>query len=65
MFDSTKGTLVDRIPIHPKETNFDGGRVWGGVALDKNKGIVLLTLEILSLQYMELIGEEKTKDLQV
>ena len=42
MFDSTNGTLIERIPIHPKGTNFDGGSVWGGVALDKNKGIVFV-----------------------
>jgi quinoprotein glucose dehydrogenase len=42
MFDSVNGKLVDEISIHPKDKNFDGGRVWGGVALDKNKGIVFV-----------------------
>ena len=42
MFDSTNGTLIDKISIHPKGNakNFNDSRVWGGVALDKNKGIV-------------------------
>jgi quinoprotein glucose dehydrogenase len=42
MFDSVDGKLVDEISIHPKDKNFNEGRVWGGVALDKNKGIVFV-----------------------
>jgi quinoprotein glucose dehydrogenase len=42
MFDSVNGKLIDRISVHPKGKNFNEGRVWAGVALDKNKGIVFI-----------------------
>jgi len=40
IFNKNTGEFVDKIEIHPKGINYYGGIVWGGAALDKNKGIV-------------------------
>ena len=40
IFNKNNGKFIDKISIHPKGKKFYGGIVWGGVALDKNKGIV-------------------------
>ena len=40
IFNKNTGKFIDEIEIHPKEINHYGGIVWGGAALDKNKGIV-------------------------
>ena len=36
---ANNGKMVSRIPIHPKDANFRSN-IWGGVALDRDKGIV-------------------------
>jgi quinoprotein glucose dehydrogenase len=40
IFNKNTGEFIDKIEIHPKGINYYGGIVWGGAALDKNKGIV-------------------------
>ena len=40
IFNKNTGKFIDKINLHPKGKNFYGGIVWGGVALDNNKGIV-------------------------
>jgi len=43
IFNKDTGKFNNEIKIHPKEINHYGGIVWGGAALDKNKGIVYVT----------------------
>jgi len=43
IFNKNTGSFIEEIKIHPKEINHYGGIIWGGSALDKNKGIVYVT----------------------
>jgi len=43
IFNKDTGKFISKINIHPKDINHYGGIVWGGAALDKNKGIVYVS----------------------
>ena len=40
VFNKNTGKFIYEINVHPEGKNFYGGIIWGGVALDKNKGFV-------------------------
>lgn len=42
IFNKNSGKLLKKIKFHPKR-NFQGGVSWGGVAMDKKRGIVYVT----------------------
>jgi len=42
VFNKDSGILEDLIPLYDERRNFAGGAPWGGVALDKKKGIVFV-----------------------
>ncbi len=43
IFNKKNGEFLNEIQIHPEDINHYGGIVWGGAALDENKGIVYVT----------------------